>query len=185
MSARYQFLPWVRAGAATAYANADTLRPVLERTDGKPLTDLPVALRVNTTPVDVPLRLYGPGDVTGIDPRVVIRTDPPPGSADLEPNYLACDRVRHARLPVAVHARRGGLERRGCGRGSCWSWCGATEACASAPTGRPLPVLSAAVAELPDLLESWTWAHAQVVQADVADPSTRSSPRTRSATSRA
>ncbi len=38
MSAGYQFLPWVRSGAATAYTNADALGPVLKRADGKPLT---------------------------------------------------------------------------------------------------------------------------------------------------
>ena len=89
MSARYQFIPWVRAGVASAYANTDTLRVVLERADTRPLTGLPVALRVNATPVDVPLRLYGPGDVLGIDPRAVIRTEPPPGTGDFEPNHLA------------------------------------------------------------------------------------------------
>src|SRR6185436_9291302 len=87
--ARYQFIPWVRAGAANAYANADTLKPVLQRPDTKPLTGLPVALKLNTTPVDVPLRLYGPGDVLGLDPHAVIRTEPPPSTGDFEPNHLA------------------------------------------------------------------------------------------------
>jgi hypothetical protein len=37
----------------------------------------PFGLRVNDArEVDVPVNLYGPGDVTGLDPREVIRTDP-------------------------------------------------------------------------------------------------------------
>jgi hypothetical protein len=34
----------------------------------------------------------------------------------------------------------------------------------------PLPQVDAPVAELPDLLESWAWAHAQVVQMDASQP---------------
>ena len=88
---RYRYLPWVREGAAHAYDNPDTLAPVLARPGNKPLSVLPVALLVNdATRVDVPLRLYGPGDVIGIDPRAVLRTDPLRHTAASEPNYLAC-----------------------------------------------------------------------------------------------
>ena len=38
----------------------------------------------------MPVRVYGPGDVVGIDPRGVLRTDPLARTADFEPNYLAC-----------------------------------------------------------------------------------------------
>lgn len=171
MSARYQFLPWVRAGAANAYPNADTLRPVLARPDNRPLTGLPVRLTVNgRTPVDVALRLYGPGDVMGIDPRIVIRTDPPPQSADLEPNYLVCIEFDTPDFPwmftPAAAGAQGRLRPWLClvlvRRGDAMSL--------SFSRDRPLPVLSAPVAELPDLVESWVWAHAQVVQKDAAEP---------------
>ena len=169
MSARYQFLPWVREGAANAYTNADTLRPVLQRPDTKPLTGLPVALKVNTTPVDVPLRLYGPGDVLGLDPRAVIRTEPPPGTADFEPNHLAAIEFDAPDFPwlftPAAAASQGRLR-----PWLCLVVVERDEASLSAASGRPLPVLNAAAAELPDLAESWVWAHAQVVQADAAEP---------------
>ncbi len=32
--------------------------------------------------------VYGPGEVTGIDRRLILRTDPRPGATDFEPNYL-------------------------------------------------------------------------------------------------
>ena len=37
----------------------------------------------------VPMRLHGPGDVIGIDQRLVVRTDPKPNARNFEPNYLA------------------------------------------------------------------------------------------------
>ena len=34
------------------------------------------------------VELYGPADVTGLDTDQVVRTDPAPGAADVEPNYF-------------------------------------------------------------------------------------------------
>src|SRR5690606_26703992 len=84
MSAVYRFLPWVRQGAATAVRTVDTLAA------GVPVrASLPVAARVNRrVDVDVSLRLYGPGDAVGFDPRVVVRSDPPHLSTGFEPNYF-------------------------------------------------------------------------------------------------
>ncbi len=39
--------------------------------------------------VDVKVQLYGPGDVIGIDPRHMIRSDPKEGTQTFEPNYFA------------------------------------------------------------------------------------------------
>ena len=70
LSAGYQFLPWVRSGAAAGYTLPDALKPVLAAPPGKSLTGMPVTLKVNERPpFEVPVRLYGPGDVTGIDDR--------------------------------------------------------------------------------------------------------------------
>ena len=38
---------------------------------------------------NVDLTLYGPADIIGIDPRLVVRTDPKPNVTNFEPNYLA------------------------------------------------------------------------------------------------
>ena len=132
----------------------------------------------------MPLRLYGPGDVTGIDPRAVIRIDPPPGTADFEPNYLAAIEFDTPDFPWLFTPAAAGSN----GRLRPWLCLVVVRARPSvrfsAPTGR-CRSLTAAVAELPDLLESWLWAHAQVVQADAAEP-VRPDPhrRARSATSR-
>jgi hypothetical protein len=167
MTARYQFLPWVRQGAARVFKNADSLAPVLTRSDGKPLNLFPVQLKINAQPlVDVTLRMYGPGDLTGIDPRVVIRVDPPPYSADFEPNYLACIEFDPPDFPWLFTPASAGQK----GRLRPWLVLVVVqiseEVRLESAAGRILPTLNAPVSELPDLEESWAWAHGQVVQPD-------------------
>ena len=85
----YTFLPWLRAGITTritadpgAAQRASVL--VQLRVSGN-------ALRGGTTTHDVPrtVELYGPGDVVGVDPRAISRTEPQPGVTNVEPNFLA------------------------------------------------------------------------------------------------
>ena len=83
-SANYVFLPWVRQGAASGIQTPDSLSA-----NQAGFVSVPVKLRVNDT--DLPeqqVRLYGPGDVTGIDPLQVIRTEPRHLATDFEPNYF-------------------------------------------------------------------------------------------------
>jgi hypothetical protein len=157
----------VRAGAAHAYDNPDDLlAPVLARSDGKPLSALPVRLLVNEqAPVDVPLRLYGPGDVIGIDPRAVLRTDPLPLSADFEPNYLACVEFDIPDFPWLFTPAAAGVN----GRLRPWLVLAVVrhgEETALRASQGTLPRLVAPLEELPNLAESWAWAHAQVVELD-------------------
>jgi len=164
---RYRYLPWVREGAAHAYDNPDTLAPVLARPGNKPLSVLPVSLLVNdATRVDVPLRLYGPGDVIGIDPRAVLRTDPLRHTADFEPNYLACIEFDIPDFPWLFTPAAAGAN------GKLRPWLvlvvvRQAEGMPARPAGAaPLPRIEVPVSELPDLAESWGWAHAQVVELD-------------------
>ena len=166
MSARYQYLPWVREGAANAYRNADALKLVLPGG-----TELPVALKVNDTQsATVSLRLYGPGDVTGIDARAVIRADPPPRSADVEPNYLASIEFDTPDFPWLFTPAAAGKN----ARLRPWLCLVAPRRLGAVSVHRspdaPLPVLSTPVSELPDLAESWVWVHAQVVQVEDDEP---------------
>ena len=152
---RYRYLPWVREGAAHAYDNPDTLAPVLARPGNKPLSALPVSLLVNdATRVDVPLRLYGPGDVIGIDPRAVLRTDPLRHTADFEPNYLACIEFDNPDFPWLFTPAAAGLN----GRLRPWLVLVVVrqreEVKLTSNREAPLPQLETPVGELPDLLES-------------------------------
>src|SRR5690242_20306220 len=93
MSIPYRFVPYARRGLARAHANADTASGPLavapRITVGLTLHashDGAVAAAVSG---NVPLRLYGPADIIGIDQRLVVRTEPKHDATDVEPNYLA------------------------------------------------------------------------------------------------
>lgn len=86
----YSFLPWLRAGLSTRIAGPPGIEratvPVRLDLTGDPLTaGAPPPHRL----VEQPVRLYGPGDVLGVDPRAISRTEPRPFATDFEPNYLA------------------------------------------------------------------------------------------------
>jgi hypothetical protein len=115
----------------------------------------------------VQARLYGPGDVIGVERRQVVRTEPAAFARNVEPNYLAAIEFARPDLPwlftpasanaqarlrpwmvLVVVKRQPGVE-------------------ITASADRPLPVLEIGDParpreELPDLLNSWAWAHAQV-----------------------
>ena len=84
--ARYTFLPWLRRGLANQLetpAGAGASRGALSVT-------LAIASDQARTPVPpVTVQLVGPGDITGMQARQVIRTEPRAGISDFEPNYLA------------------------------------------------------------------------------------------------
>ena len=82
----YAFLPWLRQGVANAITAAPasgaraSLHVELDLA-GDPVTggaDL-------TQSVAQDVSLYGPGDILGIDPRAVIRTEPLAGSPTSRP----------------------------------------------------------------------------------------------------
>jgi hypothetical protein len=103
------------------------------------------------------MRLLGPGDVVGLAAGSIVRTDPPAGAADIAPNYLAAVEVVPVELPWVLTPARPAA-----GRLRPWLVLVVLDA-ATAPLapGEPLPLVDADVAELPDLRDSWGWAHVQ------------------------
>lgn len=161
-NATLSFLPWVRQGAISAInAPSDSTNPV---------ATVSPALMLNgqsgTLP-QVPIALRGPADVIGIDANQVVRTDPRPGTSDFEPNCFPCVEFDRPDFPWLFTPTKPGGDNR------LRPWLclitvrkqdGVT--LTSTPDA-PLPTLtigSPAVAanELPDLSDSWAWAHAQV-----------------------
>ena len=67
----FTLLPWVRQGVTTGSLPVDTLADTL-----KARVSLDVGVRVNSDTVGVKARLYGPGDVVGIDSKLVVRKQP-------------------------------------------------------------------------------------------------------------
>jgi hypothetical protein len=85
----YAFLPWLREGIAnaiTAPPAAGTRASVHVDVDitGTAIND--GAPLVQSVAQDI--ALYGPGDILGIDPRAVIRTEPRAGVSNFESNYV-------------------------------------------------------------------------------------------------
>ena len=84
--ATYTFLPWLRRGIVNrlqAPAGPGASRAVFDVA----LSVASDAARADLPPVTV--NLVGPGDVTGLQSRQVIRTEPRAGVTDFEANYLA------------------------------------------------------------------------------------------------
>lgn len=85
--ATYTFLPWLRQGIAAKIGKADPLGP------GGPAerATVRIALKVNGQAdfAANEVALLGPGDVIGIHPQAVVRTEPRNWVTDFEPNYLA------------------------------------------------------------------------------------------------
>lgn len=167
--ANYVFLPWVRQGAAAGIQTTDM-------TAHQPaVVSVSVKLRINNTPPDVErqVRLYGPGDIIGIDRQQVVRTEPRHFSTDFEPNYFPAiefDRPDFPWLFTPAKADNANKLR---------PWlCLIVVKKQDGVTIRidrnlPLPVLEIKSParpdqELPDLNESWAWAHAQVAGTQLA-----------------
>jgi len=83
---KYTFSAWLRKGIGRSILQPDTLGAsggaVKER------ASVPIDVSVNTQPVHKEFTLMGPGDVVGISPDNVVRTEPHDWVTDFEPNYL-------------------------------------------------------------------------------------------------
>jgi hypothetical protein len=155
----YRFLAWSRRGLAAANPTPDPAGGRLR---------IPVTLTVrkgesDTEEVTRTLHLYGPGDVVGLDRGQVIRREPPPGTGDFEPNYFPLVELDTPELPWLLSPEANGERLR--------PWLVLVVirrelARLRADPRRPLPWLRLSPAdaadELPDLAESWAWAHAQI-----------------------
>jgi hypothetical protein len=165
------FLPWLRQGLARGIAGPDprsgplALRPLIEAT-----VALEDSRGVEATATS-PLAILGAGDVTGIDPLQIVRREPVPGTVDADSSLLPAIEIAVPDLPwlltSAAPDDRNALRP--------WLVLVCVEERAGVeydPAGGPVLRLTAeaAAVELPDLADSWAWAHVQsmVPAADVA-----------------
>lgn len=165
------FLPWARQGATANIQAPDTLSA-----NQSSRVSLPVQMQVNNSPpLTMPVRLFSPGEVTGIDSHQIVRTDPRSGTVDFEPNYFAAIEFDRPDLPwLFTPAKADGDAR-------LRPWiCLVVVKKQSGITLRtdrtsPQPVLEIIAParpadELPDLSESWAWAHTQLSSNTGATP---------------
>lgn len=159
----YHFLAWTRRGVATA----------INQPDAGSLPDrasLSVKLSVSaqqgstTTTKDAPAKsveLFGPGDVVGVDPRHIIRTEPRNLTINYEPNYLCGIEFDSPDLPwLFTPAAPVGDRLRP------WVALIVLKADEFDPVDtppNPLPAIQIkTLAPLNDLSDSWNWAHTQI-----------------------
>jgi hypothetical protein len=126
---------------------------------------------VNGREASVPVSTFGPGDIVGIDARELLRADPPAGSIDFSPNYLAALELRRADLPWCVSPGTPDAH----GRLMPWIALIVIDADRPPPSrraGAPLPVLDLPKSELPPWDQLWAWAHVQLVGDAAVAPET-------------
>jgi hypothetical protein len=168
------FVPWVRQGAAAAINVADTLGSNM-----RGAVDLKATLAINSVPGDpVTVRLRGPADVVGIDPHEIVRVDPKPGTTDFEPNYFPGIEFDRPDFPWLFTPAKAGADAK-LRPWLCLVVVRQQEGVIlTSSADAPLPILSINSPakpedELPDLVDSWAWVHAQVAASSLAeaDPS--------------
>lgn len=163
-----QFLPWVRRGLAAELGNTDAGA-------GLPThAAFSVSVRVNGQAANVDIETYGPGDVTGLDPLAISRVAPRRDATNVAPDEFACVEFDEPDLPWMFTPASAGATH----RLRPWLVLIVVERRDGVSIGvdqsKPLPVLTIAAPavpadELPDLAQSWAWAHAQVVTAATTD----------------
>ena len=169
-AANLSFLPWVRQGVASAIPAVDALG---ENQPG--VAQLQIGLSLNGGSVQqMTAQLQGPADVIGIDANQVVRFEPRPSSTDFEPNHFASIEFDRVDMPWLFTPLAPGGQAR-LRPWACLLAVRVQDGVALGPAaGGPLPrLLIAAPAdpavELPDLSESWAWAHAQVASGDSSE----------------
>jgi len=163
----YQFIPWLRRGAA-----ADIDPTQTEHADGSAGTRASIAvgiqlnkkrrgLDVGPEQVSITAQVNGPGDVRGIDPRHVIKTEPRHLTANFEPNYFAGIEFDHPEFPwLFTPAAPSGDQLRPWISLICLK---PSELGAFIAAGNPLPTITVNdIRPLPDLADSYAWAHTQI-----------------------
>ncbi|HHH28576.1 MAG TPA: hypothetical protein ENK57_09560 [Polyangiaceae bacterium] len=162
------FMPWLRRGLARSLSQTAV--------DGAPTTvagtiDVSVVVgdgtgSTDSAPVEQTIRLRGPGDVIGLNPSQIVRTDPRDGVQDFEHNYFVTVELATPDLPWMFTPAAPGADNK------LVPWLALvvvedTDGIAiTSKSGAPLPVLSIASPadasqQLPDLAEAWAWAHVQ------------------------
>ncbi|HEY7640574.1 MAG TPA: hypothetical protein VH814_12695 [Steroidobacteraceae bacterium] len=164
------FLPWVRQGAAAAINVADTLGANM-----RGAVDLKATLAINDVAGDpITVRLRGPADVVGIDPNEVVRVDPKPNTTDFEPNYFPGIEFDRPDFPWLFTPAKAGVDAK-LRPWLCLVVVRQQEGVLlSSSADAPLPVLNIdapakPAEELPDLVESWAWVHAQVAASSLSE----------------
>ena len=161
---RYHFLAWARRGLAASITDVDAGGPLKARASVNVQLSVSVQQGAGTNvilPTPRTVGMFGPGDVIGIDPRHVVRTEPRNFTVNFEPNYLAGIEFDTPDFPwlFTPAAPQGDRLR---------PWLALIalkpdEFTTVKTAPNPLPSIQVIqAAALQNLADSWNWAHVQV-----------------------
>lgn len=176
-AAEETFLPWLRRGLGVGIGRAGagaengraSLRVAVElerRVEARGGTDA-----VDTQRAVVTLPMFGPADVTGLEPRAIVRMWPQPDVGDAEAEYLPLVDLAEPDLPWR-YTPAGDAD----GRLRPWLCLVAFEEgeFTLLPSGQERPRTEFRVrggVALPNLADAWAWAHVHVTDALALDAS--------------
>jgi hypothetical protein len=91
--ATYSFLPWLRQGLGNNITTGETSDVKLRAGINVKLTIKPTKVEGSNFDdaeklIEKDVQLYGPGDIVGIDNKVIVKTEPHNWITNFEPNYL-------------------------------------------------------------------------------------------------
>lgn len=170
----YTFLPWARHGFGAEISTDDNLAaggPGPER------ADVSVRFKINDEPIAKQVQVLGPGDVVGISPRAVVKTEPRNWVTDFESNYLPYIEFYEEDFPWRFTPARAVNELRD-SKLRPWIFLVVLkeDEFIEQKTSGPLPAFEfkeglepASFFPLPD--QSWAWAHVHVSQDIIANTS--------------
>jgi hypothetical protein len=172
-ASKYSFLPWVKTGLGASIRNNEK-----ELVGPRAKIQAKLSVRVydeannsSVVPISKDFFLYGPGDIEGILNTVIIRIEPIANTINFEPNYFPFIEFSQPDFPWKyTPARPVREEERKKGRLSPWI---ALIVLEEDEFEGPTPTNSGSLPQieikkpknsLPDLKQSWAWAHTQIVQ---------------------
>ena len=166
----YSFLPWSRRGISTRVDQTDHLgtTPAAGPKDRASMTasltlesvPVPGAVAIGPTAVSKQVSLIGPGDVKSFRPDVVLRVAPVPGSVNATPGELAYVEFYDEDFPWRYTPARATTDHR------LRPWVVLLVLAEGEYSLTPVPgqvsILTVNdTAPLPELTETWAWAHVQ------------------------
>lgn len=158
-NAQYTFRSWLKRGISTQ----QKLVPGAER------ATVSFEVAVNNAAVPpVELALHGPGDVKVLIDTSVIRVWPKAGARNAEPNYFPLIEFAQPDLPWRYSPQPASGNHLAPWLALIVVETGSVKSFAPSAT-QPLGLINVDAARLPDLSESWAWAHTQIHGPDAPD----------------
>jgi len=168
-SATYTFLPWLRQGIANQISGQDGSRATIpielvvqgDKVDGG---------TENRPPINKDVQIYGPGDITGIDSKAIVKVEPRNWITNFEPNYLPYIEFYDEDFPWRYSPVSNPSNHR------LLPWLALVVLSEDEfddgknIKDRPLPYVKlTGDAKLPKLEQSWAWAHVHVNRSLIGD----------------